>query len=225
MTAKKGSQFPWKGDLARPIVWTGPCSRNLTPTAARTKPPTKEEQERHAQRYDAALLAAESEVLRKLELVKKKLRIAKGPAEDLNLAVALATIYVPGFRVIHRGQGRGRKRSKWTDFRCLALIIEVDAIKSRLETEEDMQALREIVRRTNFYIEYEREKNPMPRTKMAIDAAATSLNARLVEARKRASAERFEPFLTPAGRKIFQCLLDAPRHKVDASEFLDANFD
>ena len=203
--------------MARPIVLSGPRSRNLAPTAAMPEPPTTEQQERHAQRYDAALSEAESEVLRKLDLLKKQLKIPKGPAENLNLAVALATIYVPGFRVIHQGQGRGRKRTKWTDFRCLALVVEVDAKKARLGTDEDKEALREIVRRKNPYVEYDK-KNPMPRTKEAIDAAAGSLNSRLVEARKRTSAEAFRPFLTPDARSLFLRLLDMPR-------ILDANFD
>ena len=216
MTAKKASPFPWKGDLTRPIVWTGPRSRNLTPTAAHPEPPTTEKQERHAQRYDAALSAAESEVLRKLELLKEKLKIPRGPAENLELAVALATLYVPGFKVIRRREGRGRP-TKWTDFRCLALVIEVDTTKVRLGTDEDKQALREIVRSKNRYIEYNR-KNPMPRTKEAIDAAAESLNSRLVEARQRTSAEALQLFLTPDGRKVFLCMLDAPG-------LLEANFD
>jgi hypothetical protein len=199
MSAAKTSPFPWKGELTRPIVRTGPRSRNLTPTAAMTEPPTTEEQERHARRYDAASREAYRESLRKLELVKEQLKIPRGEGENLVLALALATIYVPGFRVIYQGQGRGRKRTKWTDFRCLALVVEVGAEKVRLGTDEDKEAVREIVRRKNHYVEYDK-KNPMPRMEDAIASAAASLNSRLVEARQRTSAEAFRPFLWGASR-------------------------
>jgi hypothetical protein len=215
--AKEAKLIQWKGDLSRPIVWSGPRSRNLTPTAVHTEPPTKEAQERHAQRYDAARSVAESEVFRKLDLLKTHLEITRGPAENLDLAVALATIYVPGFRIINREQTRGRKR-KWADFKCIALIIEVDATKAKPKTDSDIEALREIVRRKNHYIE-----GPPPRTPKTIDAAAKSLNARLVEARKRASADRFQSFLASPARVIFRHLHDVPG--LDVPRLLASNFD
>jgi hypothetical protein len=127
------------------------------------------------------------ESLRKLELVKRHLRIPRGPGENLLLALVLAPMAIPGFEVILRGEGRGRKR-KWTDFMCIALICDVETTKEALGTESDIEALRGIVSRKNHYI-----VGPLPRTIAATNKMAASLNARLVEARKRGSDERFIP--------------------------------
>lgn len=201
----------WKG-LAQPIVRSGPRSRNLTPSAAIPEP-TAEEQADHAKRYDDALLTAYFESLRKLELLKRELRIPKGPTGNFVLALALASIYVPGFKLMRRGEGRGRKRKNWTDFKCIALICEVEETKEALGTDLDSEALKEIVKRKNCYVD-----GPLPRALMTISKAATSLNARLVEARRRALDEQFQPFLTPGGRSLFRRLREEP-------QLLEANFD
>jgi hypothetical protein len=185
----------WKG-LAQPIVRSGPRSRNLTPSEAIPEPTAEAD---HAKRYDDALLTAYFESLRKLELLKRELRIPKGPTGNFVLALALASIYVPGFKLMRRGEGRGRKRKKWTDFKCIALICEVEETKEALGTDSDSAALNEIVKRKNRYVD-----GPLPRALMTISKAATSLNARLVEARRRALDEQFQPFLTPGGRSLFR---------------------
>ena len=60
---------------------------------------------------------------------------------------------------------------------------------------------------------------PLPRTIAATNKMAASLNARLVEARKRGSDERFNPFAAPEARWFFQRFL----RRVPG--WLEANFD
>ena len=208
----KRRSIQWKDDLSRPIVWSGPRTRKLAPNAAIPEP-TKEAQERNAKRYDSALERTYFESLRKLKLVKRQLRIPRGPGENLALALSLATMFIPGFELIFPGEGRGRKR-RWTDFMCIALICDVEATKEALRTASDIEALRKIVSRKNHYI-----VGPSPRTIAATNKMAKTLNARLVEARRRGSDERFHPFAAPEARRFFHRFLR------QAPELLQANFD
>jgi hypothetical protein len=97
---------------------------------------------------------------------------------------------------------------------CIALICDVETTKEALGTESDIEALRGIVSRKNHYI-----VGPLPRTIAATNKMAASLNARLVEARKRGSDERFNPFAAPEARWFFQRFL----RRVPG--WLEANFD
>ena len=70
----------------------------------------------------------------------------------------------------------------------------------------------------SFAAENRYDDGPLPRNRETINSAAKSLNARFTEARRRTSAPRFQPFLTPEGRSMIHPLLDLP-------EVLAANMD
>jgi hypothetical protein len=57
-------------------------------------------------------------------------------------------MFISGFELILRGEGRGRKR-RWTDFMCIALVCDVEAIKEALGTTSDIEALQRIVSSKN----------------------------------------------------------------------------
>jgi hypothetical protein len=203
----------WKGDLAQPVRWKGPPTKRITPSIAIPEPSAEAHAE-NARRFEKALLDVFAESNRKLERLKEYFAIPPGPMSDRLLALRLAMLFVPGFKLILKGEGRGRKRKTWTDFKCIALICDVEAMKEALGTESDVEALRKIVSRKNRYI-----GGLLPRTISGTNKKAASLNARFVEAQRRASDDRFQPFLTPEARSFFQRLLN------QLPKLLESNFD
>jgi hypothetical protein len=169
----KRPRIRWTGDLARPIKWRGPLTKQLSPTIA-VPEPSAEAQSENADRYEKANHEVVLEAWRKLEILKEHFEIPRGPGSELGLALRLAMEFVPGFRLVLPGEGRGRKRVKWTDGALIGLIADVETIKEETGRNTDTAALDELLRRPNEYNNYH-----TPRTDKRRKEMADSLNARL----------------------------------------------
>jgi hypothetical protein len=185
----KRPSIRWKGDLARPIRWSGPTAKRVMPSVAIPEP-SDEAQAENARLYERALLDVFAESIRKLERLKELFEIPPGPIGDRLLALRLAMEFVPGFKLSASWGGRGRPRSKWTDGACIGLIIDVEEVKHKTGTVSDLDALVALVRERNEY-----NGNNPPKTKGTRRKLALTLQARLTEARKRISHRRLAGWL------------------------------
>jgi hypothetical protein len=186
----------WNGDLARPIRWNGPLKERITPTAADPEPSDEAEAE-NLRRYRKANLDVLDESLRKLELLKEYFGIPASPASDRLLALRLAIQFVPGFGLVGPRGGRGRPRNKWTDGACIGLLIDVENIKDETCKDSDLDALAALLRGRNEY-----NSNSPPRTEGGRRKMARSLQARLTEARRRASEPRLAHWFAPEVKEL-----------------------
>lgn len=178
----------WEGELATPIEAKGPRYRELKPTIFGDDL-TEQQKAEHAALYDAEMARQLGENLRKIELLKEHFAVPDGEGGLIALVIVLARYAdIPGFRIVRRGEGRGRKKDAWPHGACIGLILDVAVEKERIGTKSDKGALSSILGRKSHY-----EPKPMRNAetkKRRVDALAVRLN----EARKLVKKKKLDAF-------------------------------
>jgi hypothetical protein len=174
---------PWKGPLAEPVIDPGPSTPNPPDTILTEfeSPQSKTESNRiWRQRYDDAQSRILSQLLAKLPLLLHRYNISEGEAQYVTLSLALAMEFVPGFRVIKKGSGRGRKNDTWPDGAYIGLLVDVEVTKARKNLKTDAAALRALLNETACKY----NGNKKITHEGTLYKAIKTMNARLSEAKR-----------------------------------------
>jgi hypothetical protein len=194
----KCPKIKWPDELAEAIVWKGPVSRRLVPMIAQPEVDA-EGQARNEKAFDEQNLDVLDQALDKLEVLKDHFNIPRGVKGDRLLALKLAMIFVPGFRLKNRRRGPGRPRDTWTDGARIGLLIDIEWIKENEKIRSDSAALVALLKAFPQYA-----AGKQLRTSGTLKRAAESLGARLTEARKRVKALGLTAIITlPITRLAF----------------------
>jgi hypothetical protein len=166
---------PFKGELARPIKWTGPATLSLGGTIVE---PTEEQLQAHQAALSRARKEAFVAALNKLLLLRDHYKIPEQQDWALLLSLALAQEFIPGFRIKYPAIGSGRKR-QWDALRYTQLLYDVESLKRERQCgdREACKILAQRSRAAGTRYDY------LSKSKTPIDTLTKSIEARLVEAR------------------------------------------